>query len=230
MLPGGMHAESGPQTTRDIIRKRVRPPMSTDTLRSSARRCLLAVVACLAAAPAVAQRGAITLPRNLDELTDRAQDIVRGTVVEARVEKHPELANLDTVVVTLRVRETLKGGAQGSYTFRQYIWDVRDRYDAAGYRKGQEVLMLMNAPSRYGLTSPVGMQQGRFSIRRDRSGRALAMNGTGNARLFERLAAAPARAQAALSPQQASLVAKHRAGPLAVEDLTALIRAYARSE
>jgi hypothetical protein len=142
------------------------------------------------------------------------------------VEKHPELTNLDTVVVTLRVRETLKGRARGSYTFRQYIWDVRDRYDAAGYRKGQDLLLLMNAPTRYGFTSPVGIQQGRFSIQRDGSGRAIATNGMGNARLFERLDAASARSRAALSPQQASLVAKHRAGPLALEDLTALIRAY----
>jgi hypothetical protein len=200
--------------------------MSTDSLRRNARRSLLALLACLAAAPAFAQRGAITLPRNLEELTERAQDIVRGTVVDARVAKHPELTNLDTVVVTLRVRETLKGRARGSYTFRQYIWDVRDRYDAAGYRKGQDLLLLMNAPTRYGLTSPVGIQQGRFSIQRDGSGRAIATNGMGNARLFERLDAASARSRAALSPRQASLVAKHRAGPLALEDLTALIRAY----
>ena len=48
-------------------------------------------VAALAPASASAQRGAMTVPRNLDQLTDRASDIVRGTVVEARVEKHPEL-------------------------------------------------------------------------------------------------------------------------------------------
>jgi hypothetical protein len=204
--------------------------MSTDTMRRFLTRCLFVAAAFLATAPAFAQRGAITLPRNLDELTDRAQDIVRGTVTDARVEKHPELSNLDTVVVTLRVRETLKGQAQGTYTFRQYIWDVRDRYDAAGYLKGQDLLLLMNAPTRYGLTSPVGLEQGRFSIQRDRSGRSGAVNGAGNARLFERLDTTPGKANALLTPQQASLVAKHRAGPLALEDLTALIRAYARDE
>ena len=128
-------------------------------------RFLVLVVACIAAAPAFAQRGAMTVPRNLDQLTDRASDIVRGTVVSARVEKHPELTNLDTVVVTLRVRDTLKGHAAGTYTFRQYIWDVRDRYDAAGYRKGQDLLLLMIAPSDYGLSSPAGMNQGRFQHR-----------------------------------------------------------------
>ena len=151
--------------------------MSTDNLRRNLQRCVLIAVACLATSPAFAQRGAMTVPRNLDELTDRAQDIVRGTVVSAHVEKHPELTNLHTVVVTLRVRETLKGAARDTYTFRQYIWDLRDRYDAAGYRKGQELLLLMNAPSRYGLTSPVGIEQGRFRIQRDRSGRAVALNG-----------------------------------------------------
>ena len=118
--------------------------MSTDTMRLNLRRFLLLVVACAATAPAFAQRGALTVPRNLDQLTDRAADIVRGTVLSAHVEKHPELTNLDTVVVTLRVSETLKGQAIGTYTFRQYIWDVRDRYDNAGYRKGQELLLLMN--------------------------------------------------------------------------------------
>ena len=85
---------------------------------------------------------------------------MRGTVLSARVEKHPELDNLDTLVMTLRVRETLKGGAQGTYTFRQYIWDLRDCRDARVTARGRNVL-LMNGPSRYGLTSPAGIEQGR---------------------------------------------------------------------
>ena len=68
-------------------------------------------------------------------------------VVAARVEKHPELTSLDTVVVTLRVRDTLKGEARGNFTFRQYLWDVRDTYDAAGYRKGQDFVLLLIAPA-----------------------------------------------------------------------------------
>jgi hypothetical protein len=205
-----------------------RPTMPTDLLRRVFLSCVL-IAACTATHSALAQRGALTLPRNLDELTDRAQDIVRGTVTDARVEKHPELSNLDTVVVTLRLSETLKGDAQGSYTFRQYIWDIRDRQDAAGYRKGQHLLLLMNAPSRYGLASPVGLGQGRFRIERDRSGREVALNGAGNVRLFERLAE-PATKPAALSAQQASLVAKHRGGPIALEELSGMIRAYAGND
>jgi hypothetical protein len=199
--------------------------MTSLTLRRRAPLGLLVMAACLAAAPALAQRGAMTVPRNLDQLTDRASHILRGTVVSARVEKHPELTNLDTVVVTLRVSESLKGDAAGTFTFRQYIWDIRDRWDAAGYRKGQDVLLLLNAPTRYGLTSPVGIEQGRFRIQADGRGGYTAMNGTGNARLFDGLAGA-AKQGVALTPAEASLVAKHRQGPIELEELKALIRAF----
>jgi hypothetical protein len=201
-------------------------PVPSDALAKFLRRALLALAACLLTAPALAQRGAMTVPRNLDQLTDRASDIVRGTVVSTRVEKHPELTSLDTVVVTLRLKDTLKGEAKGSFTFRQYLWDVRDAYDAAGYRKGQELLLLMIAPSGLGLSSPAGMGQGRFRIVRDRAGREMAVNAAGNARLFEGLGDA-GKQVAALTAQQSSLVSTHRGGPIAVAELTALIRAYA---
>jgi hypothetical protein len=204
--------------------------MTSDTLRRASRRCLLVLAACLAAAPALAQRGAMTVPRHLGQLTGRASDIVRGTVVSARVEKHPELPNLDTVVVTLRLSETLKGSARGTYTFRQYLWDIRDRYDAAGYGKGQELLLLMLAPSRYGLSSPAGLAQGKFRIERDRAGRALAVNGANNRRLFDGLALAAGKSGVTLSSRQASLAAKHRQGPVELAELEAMIRAFAERQ
>ena len=204
--------------------------MSADTMRRSAKRAVLVLAACIAAAPAYAQRGAMTVPRNLDQLTDRASDIVRGTVVSARVEKHPELSNLDTVVVTLHVHDTLKGHAAGTYIFRQYIWDVRDRYDAAGYRKGQDLLLLMIAPSRYGLSSPAGLDQGRFRIERDKSGREIAVNGTSNVRLFDGLPTAVNKQGILLSAGQFSLIAKHRQGPIALDELMGLIRSFVSND
>ncbi len=206
------------------------PRMSADTMCRSARRALIVLAACIAAAPAFAQRGAMTVPRNLEQMTDRAANIVRGTVISAHVEKHPELTNLDTVVVTLRVRETLKGQAQGTFTFRQYIWDIRDRWDAAGYRKGQDLLLVLNAPTRYGLTSPVGIEQGRFRIQPDGKGGFLAQNGTGNVHLFDGVAAAAAKDGVALTAKQQGLVAKHRGGPVELTELTAMIRAFVGSE
>lgn len=203
--------------------------MSRATFFRRLGRAALIFAACACTAPAFAQRGALTLPRNLEQLTDRASDIVRGTVVSARVEKHPELVNLDTVVVTLRLSDTLKGSARDTYTFRQFIWDIRDRKDAAGYRKGQELLLLMIAPSRYGLSSPAGLEQGRFRIERDRKGRESAINGTGNFKLFEGLEAGT-KSAAVLSTRQASLVAKHRKGAVDAAELTAMIRAFAEDD
>jgi hypothetical protein len=131
--------------------------------------------------PLYAQRGALTRSRNLGELVSQSAVILRGNVISARAEPHPDLTNLWTVVVTLQVRETLKGEAGPTFTFRQFIWDIRDRYDAAGYRKGQDLLLLMNPPTRYGLSSPAGLEQGRFRIQRDGAGRETAVNGHGNA-------------------------------------------------
>ena len=133
-------------------------------------------------------------------------------------------------MVTLRVSETLKGRAQDSYTFRQYIWDVRDRYDVAGYRKGQELLLLMNGSSRYGLTSPVGLEQGRFRIQRDRSGREVAVNGAGNARLFERLHDTPRQGGRGAHGAAGEPRRQAPRGPLALDELAAMIRAYARND
>jgi hypothetical protein len=198
--------------------------MSIDNLRRDIQRCVLIAVACIAASPAMAQRGAMTVPRNLEQMVSGSADIVRGSVLSARVEKHPELANLDTLVVTLKLHETIKGSAQGTYIFRQYIWDIRDRKDAAGYHKGQEYLLLMNAPSRYGLTSPAGMEQGRFHVVRDESGRELAVNGRANAFLMRGVAGALAKSGAVLSKDSAALVIKHQKGPIPVNDLVRLIR------
>jgi hypothetical protein len=192
----------------------------------SSRACLL-LAALVFTAPALAQRGGITAPRNLEQMTASAADIVRGTVLSARVEKHPELTHLDTLVVTLKVHDTLKGSANGTFAFRQYIWDVRDREDAAGYLKGREFLLLLNAPSRYGLTSPVGMEQGRFRVLRDASGRQVAVNGRGNALLMRGVAGGLAQKGLVLSPASASLATRHQQGPIAVDELEQLIRELA---
>ena len=173
-----------------------------------------------------AQRGALTVQRNLAELTNRADLIVRGHVLDAKVERHPQLHNLNTVVVTVRVKEVLKGNSPATYTFRQYIWDMRDRFDAAGYRKGQQLLLLMNSPNQFGLTSPVGLEQGRFQIVRASNGELMAVNGRGNAGLFTNTQAGTQSKKMALSPAASKmLLTKH--GAVRVADLSEVIRALA---
>jgi hypothetical protein len=86
---------------------------------------------------------------------------------------------------------------------------------------------MMLAPSRYGLSSPAGLEQGRFRIVRDRQGRELAMNGHGNVGLLAGTSARLAKKGIALSPSSTGLIESHGKGPIELHALTALIRELA---
>lgn len=171
-----------------------------------------------------AQRGALTVSRNLNELVAQAATILRGHIKSRRVERHPELTNLFTVVITVKVEEVFKGEAGPTFTFRQYVWDFRDRQDRLGYKGGQHVLLLMNKPSRYGLSSPVALQQGRFRILRDARGGRYAVNGHANAGLFRDFSPQLKKKGMELESGLSQLVSEHRSGPIALGQLEQLIR------
>lgn len=194
------------------------------------RMSLSLVIGSLLSSPASAQRGAVVLPQNLGDLVDEAAVIVRGQVVSARVEPHPDLQGLPTVVVTLRVAETLKGTTEATFTFRQFVWDVRDRSESRDYRKGDHLLLLLIKPSPYGLSSPAGLEQGRFRIELDSTGRQVAVNGHGNAGLFRELAPRLNAKGVALSPRLAAMVAQASPGAVPLDDLRELIRQMAGSK
>ncbi len=132
-----------------------------------------------------------------------------------------------TVVVQLRVEESLKGAAGETYTFRQYVWDARDRRDAAGYRKGRHLLLLLTAPKANGLSAPAGLEQGRFRILRDNDGIEYALNGHGNTGLLRDVPQRAARKGLALSAELSQLAALHRSGPSERQLLTGLVRQLA---
>ncbi len=137
------------------------------------RHVVIAFLVTLIAGSLQAQRGALVKQRNLSELAERADRIVHAHVIAARVEPHPRYPGLSTVVVTLHVNDTLKGAATQQLTFRQFIWDWRDKQDAAGYRKGRELLLFLNKPNADGLTSPSGMDQGRLDVFHAADGRGV---------------------------------------------------------
>lgn len=101
-----------------------------------------------------------------------------------------------------------KGQAQATYTFRQFLWDVRDTADTAGYRKSGELLLFLNPVSPYGLTSPVGLDQGRFRILRDSKGKAVAINGRANLGLFNRVLGKASSRGLSFSRQAQAMMAK----------------------
>jgi hypothetical protein len=52
---------------------------------------------------------------------------------------------------------------------------------------GEDVVLFLYGDSGSGLTSPVGFGQGKFRIVKDKSGREIALNATGNRTLFRGL-------------------------------------------
>jgi hypothetical protein len=182
------------------------------------------LAACL---PCVGQRSALSLHQNIAELTQQASTIVRGQVISAKIEPHPELTNLTTLVVTMRVTSTLKGQAASTFSFRQFIWDIRDKYEFGGYQKGQQILILLNPVSSYGLTSPAGMEQGRFLITKDEHGNSLASNGFANVGLFSDVETKAVSAKVKLSVASIMLARQHVRGPVALDQLETIIRQFA---
>ena len=221
-----------PQCDRVPIAADVIPPPlyflnATQTLgRALLLLCVAPCVMLCLHLGSLAQNSAPTISRPLDQLTAEADVIVHGYVTSAKLEPHPKLPNLMTVVVTMNVVETYKGPARKTISFRQYVWDLHQRLAVAEYGKGRELLILFRPVSEYGLTSPVGLEQGRFLISTDRQGHVTAVNGRGNVGLFSSVAQ---RAQAGglrFSPRMLTVIEQHRSGPVPLSDLREAIRTF----
>jgi hypothetical protein len=132
-----------------------------------------------------------------------------------------------TEVVSLRVVETYKGRTQKKLVFRQYVWDLGAQANSADYHKGQELVLLLRPVSEYGLTSPVGLEQGRFQISRDRKGQITAINGRGNLGLFNSVEPRARNQGVQLSAKTLALARKTTAGPIPLADLEEAIRTFA---
>jgi hypothetical protein len=176
-------------------------------VRFAAPACSLVLVLFFAAS-VFAQSGAYTAPADLDQLVQSAKTVVRGRVMSARVEPHPQFSNLQTVVVTLAVTKVLKGEAASTFTFRQFLWDARDVPVFAEYKRAGELLLFLNPVSPYGLTSPVGLEQGRFRILQDAKGNRYALNGRGNLGLFDQVTNKANSRGVALSKQVREMLSK----------------------
>jgi hypothetical protein len=173
-----------------------------------------------------AQSASTAVRRNIAALTDEASTIIHGRVISATVEPDPNFANLTTVLVSMNVQDVLKGSAEKTFTFRQFVWDFRERTNAAGYAKGQEMLLFLRAPSRYGLTSPAGLQQGRFTVQRDAAGKAVAINGTGNQGLLENLGPG-AHSRGVVLPAASQKIKPRTGNAVDLDSLKQIVRAFA---
>jgi hypothetical protein len=177
-----------------------------------------------------AQEGAYTAPADLDQITQQAQTIVRGHVISVRAELHPQFASLRTVVITFQIDRVLKGSAERTHTFRQYVWGAGDALRGVGYAKADELLLFLNPVSQYGLTSPVGLEQGRFRIERDAQGNAYAVNGRGNAGLFNQVETKARARGITLSARTRTMLSAPAGGRVSLEALEEAVLSLAEGQ
>lgn len=176
------------------------------------------------------QRGAITLPRNLADLTSTASQIVQGRIVSAAIEPDPQYRNLKTLVLTLALDDVLKGSAPKTFTFREFLWDLRDISDRAGYHAGDEVLLFLNRPTTLGLVTPVGLLQGRFRVVRGADGQDYALNGNQNSGLMDNVVRSGALNPARLSASSRTAIQSFQRGPIPLTALKESVHAILKSQ
>ena len=175
----------------------------------------------LAVSPLPAQF--MVLPVNLTYLARRAGVIVQGRVTEVRYESLPGYANIPTVEVTLNVESMVRGPAGSTYTFREILLGPQAKTGKQGYVVGQRLFLFLPVPSRYGLSSPIGIEQGRFRIAREAGGSDTVANELGNAGLFNNVEQDANKAGTQLTTPQLRVATVQR-GPVALDDFVSLVR------
>lgn len=103
---------------------------------------------------------------NLEKMTNTAGKVFAGRCVEVRKGVHPQYQKVKVTFVTLEVSDVLKGDVKPEHTFMQFGHGNEIQY-MPEYKKGEESFLFLYPESPYGFTSPVGAQQGLFTITTD---------------------------------------------------------------
>jgi hypothetical protein len=200
-----------------------------------ARARLVAVLIAASGLLPGAARATTVLRVDLPALTAGADRIFVGRVVAVRSGR--DHRHLPATWTTFAVDEALKGEPGARLTIKQ-IGVSAPLADGSlyripalpTYRAGDEVLLFLHPDSAAGFTSPVGLGQGRFRIRRD-GDRATAENDAGNRDV--ETAASPAGPPTLGTPSAARALAPSAAaasGPLPLDELLGRVRALVREE
>lgn len=141
----------------------------------------------------------------IDEVVRAAGQIFYGRVTTVRTGVVPGM-DVPYTEYTFEVSEWVRGGSGQTVTIRQ----VGSGRGAAvpglpSYKKGQEVVLCLHAPSRIGLTSPVGIQQGYYPVVRQVGGERAVQLGSMSASVGRMRAALKGSAAPAVPEEQVSL-------------------------
>jgi hypothetical protein len=161
--------------------------MRIQTHRLMRTLILLVAAAGLAVTPVEATK---VRPVNLEEMTERAATIFSGRCIDVREVEDPGIGRTVTVAV-FEVDRSIKG-ARGRRVTVKMLGGSDGKSSIVGmprFHEGEQVILFLYGESPLGLSSPVGLGQGKFSIYEDKQGRHLAVNGMGNRNLLEGLSA-----------------------------------------
>ncbi len=162
-------------------------------------------------------------PVNLTYLAQRADVIVQGRITQVSHERLPGYSNIPTVKVTLEIESSFRGVAGKQYTFREIYLGLRAREGKQGYQVGQQIFLFLPTPSQYGLSSPIGLGQGRFHIAAKTAGSAMIANEQGNAGLFKNVEQDAAKAGVRLTRSQSRLTTT-KGGPVSLDEFVSLVK------
>ena len=169
--------------------------------------------------------GQRTIPMNLEQLIRDAGVIVHGTVVGTESQRDPA-SKLLVTNVTIDVRENFYGAPGSRFTFKQYGGtEGRIVYRPAGsprYYQGEELILMLYPKSEIGMQSPVGMEQGKFTVRAaGKSRKKSVSNSLENRNLFRSL-------QNPASLSKRSWAGASNPGPLDIDEFSRTIRSMVR--
>ena len=144
-------------------------------LRRAFLACLLALAAAL---PAWAT---VVVPLTLDDLSRVSTVIFEGTCVDNRVERDASTNRIVTYT-TFTVADVIKGDVGSTYTIKQIGGELPDEavvrhiHGIPKFQVGEEYVVFMAGVSSAGFSSPIGLSQGRFKVKRE-NGRRQVTNG-----------------------------------------------------
>ncbi len=195
--------------------------------------CLLAVIPVLFVSdPGQATR---MLHRNLNGIVRISKRVFVGRCVSVNADaiEFDNGGKLYYTEYTFEVSEGIKGDVGSTITFRQLglrnpiqIDETRASLQRIPgmpmYRETEEYMLFLIGDSRLGLTSPVGLLQGAFTIRRDEYGAKIATNGFLNRGLFKDIES-DALDRLNLSPSEKKLCAQTK-GPFVLDDFSGIVK------
>ncbi|MFQ5740744.1 MAG: hypothetical protein ACE5JX_17210 [Acidobacteriota bacterium] len=160
---------------------------------------------------------------NMADMVRYADRVFRGRCLS--VTRTDAVAGFAALEYTFEIVEGIKGVRTGDTIVFRQVQSGRGTLGAIPgiphYQSGQEIVLFLHADSRIGLTSPVGLSQGVFRLRRGDKGEISVLNGLGNRNLGLALASATAREMGLTRQEDERL---HQGGPLPLTTLFSAVR------